>query len=207
MSPNKKIWLIGMILTAVCLIAGAPAFATTTVGFTVTNVGSGVYEYNWTVNYGGQGGTDGKFGHMEIYLPFAYMNLNSNANGGSKKGTFTGGDGTTVTLPYNAGHYGATGWAQSAIQLESPDQEGGEFAKAEIDFNTTSADSNTYVYHFSYRVDSLITSFYYELATASESEGGAVWKEGSISVPLSPSALFLATGLLGLGGWRRFREG
>jgi hypothetical protein len=203
----KKKWFCGLILAAIGLFASAPSYASTTVGFTVTTVSPGLYEYYWTVNYGGQGGTDGKFGHMEIYFPFEYMNVNSNANGGSKIGTFSGIAGTTITLPYNAGHYGAFGWAQSQLQLESPDQEGGESAKAEIDFNTTAADKNAYIYHFSYRVDSLISSFFYELATASESEGGSVWKEGTASVPLPPTVLLLGSGLLGLRGWRRFRKG
>jgi hypothetical protein len=206
MSLKKRKWFCGVIL-AIGLFASSPSYAQTTVGFTVTTVSPLLYEYYWTVNYGGQDSTDGKFGHMEIYFSFKYMNVDSNANGGSKKGTFSGPAGTTITLPYNAGHYGATGWAQSQLQLESPDQEGGESAKAEIDFNTTAADSNPYIYHFSYRVDSLITSFSYELSSASKSDVGSVWKEGTANVPLPPSALLMTSGLLGLVGYRRFRKG
>jgi hypothetical protein len=204
-SMKRKLWIYVMLLAASGLFASVPSYATTTVSFTVTTVSPGLYEYYWTVDYGGTASGDSSLGHVEIYFPFKYMNANSDANGGSKIGTFTGGGGTTVTLPYNAGHYGATGWAQSAIQLESFDQETHAEEYAEIDFNTTAADSGKYVYHFSYRLDSLVTSFYYELHTASEAGDG--WQNGTANaVPLPPSALLLGSALLGLMGWRRFRK-
>ena len=104
------------------------------------------------------------------------------------------------------GHYGATNWLQSQIQMESPDQEGGTEATAELDFNTTTADSGAHVYHFSYRLDSLVTSFDYELNSASE--GSTAWKSGTATaVPLSPTVLLLGSGILGLVGLRGFRSG
>ena len=184
---------------------GTSSAVTSSVGFTVNSLGSGLFEYDWTVNYVGETAAGSKFGQIEIYLPFSNMGTGSDANGGSLTGTFTGGAGTNVTVPWNAGHFdashqgpGSLGWTQARVDLESPDQEGFDPNLSEIAFLTDAADSAAGIYNFSYVLDAQLGSFRYELHGAEEADPG--FQSGVASVPLPPSALLFASGLLGSGG-------
>jgi hypothetical protein len=146
---------------------------------------------------------------LPILLPSPQLISNDAANGATTTGTFDGGAGTNVSLPWNAKYYNTaqSGWDQPRVELASPDQEGFDPNLAEIGFTTNSADSaEPTISHFSYRLDSYLTSFYYELQDSRKSDSNE-WKTDTATVPLPPTLLFFGSGLLGLVGWRRFRKG
>lgn len=204
MKSNKKYVIFALMLVASLLFCGTSSATTSPVSFTVTSLGGGLFQYDWTVNYVGETDAGSKFGQLEVYLPFPNMGTGSDANGGALIGTFTGGAGTNVTVPWSAAHFDATqsGWTQARIDLESPDQEGFDPNLSEIAFLTNAADSAAATYNFSYVLDTQLTSFFYELHGAEEAD--PAFQSGV--VPLPPSALLLASGLLGLVGFRRFMK-
>ncbi len=196
MKTKEELFVCGLVLAAVSLLAGTPSFAATTVGFTVSNVGGGVYEYLWTVGYDGSNPTG--FGQLEVYLP-TKMNSATNdlttLNGANLvAGSPTPYDptGPIVTYPWNALHYDAshTGWIQSRIDLETPDQEGFDPNVAEIAFLTNGQDFSAGTYQFSYRLDQNLTSFFYEFHDAREADEGA-FQSGNIPEPTTLSLLAL----------------
>jgi hypothetical protein len=197
MKRREELLVCGLVLAAVCLFAGTPSFADSTVGFAVSSVGGGVYEYLWTVGYDGLNPTG--FGQLEVYLPTRMneatddpITLNG-ANLIPKPPTPYDPAGPIVTYPWNALHYdaGHTGWIQARIDLETPDQEGFDPAGvAEIAFFTNGQDFSAGTYQFSYRLDQNLTSFYYELHDSREADEG-MFQEGTVPEPTTLSLLAL----------------
>ena len=178
--------------------------ADTSVGFGITNLGAGTYLYTWTINYSGETQAGAKFGALEVYFPGNMMAGSGPDLGSSQRiGTFDGS--TLVTETKNAAFYGGpAGWSQSRIQLESPDQEGFDPPySSEIDFNTNAADSAAALYTFTYKLDTYLATFHWELHDAREADTGGEWLSGTSEIPEPGTLALLFLGLPALAYLRR----